>query len=284
MARRVLFLLALPVLGAAALTWPAPAQKPQPAAKPVADARPSVADRLARRIDFPGIDDPDAQLGDALKQLGKESGLAFDVNEAAFNQAGLANLAATPLGRPVPKMKNVTVARVLGKLLDRVRVEGGAAFLVRREAVEITTAAARDAEVWFQNPNAEGGAARQPHLPLVNATFDRKPLGEALKELARQSGMNVVVDVRLAEKAKTPVTARFVNTPLDTAVGLLADMAELKPFVLDNLLYVTTRENADRHEARVRPKLPPGADDAEGGPYRMGNGPGRRAAAPPAGM
>jgi hypothetical protein len=279
MARRTLFLLALPVLAAAALTWPAPAQKPQPEPKPAAE--PSVADRLARRIDFPGIEDPDTPLGDALKQLGKESGLAFDVNDAAFHQSGVEDAAARPLGKPVPRMKNVTVERVLRKLLDRVAVETGAAFLVRREAVEITTQAARDAGVWFKDPGAEGTAAREPHLPLVSAAFDRKPLGEALKELARQGGMNIVVDVRVGEKAKAPVTARFVNTPLDTAVGLLADMEELKAFALDNLLYVTTRENADRLDERVRPKMPPGGpDEADGGPYRIGSGPGRRPPAP----
>jgi hypothetical protein len=281
MARRVLPLLVLPVLAAAILSWPAPAQKPQPEAKPASPAEPSVADRLARRIDFGGMDDPETKLGDALAKLAKESGLAFDVNEAAFRQEMVENVLSRPLGKPVPKMKNVTVERVLRKLLDRVPSESGAAFLVRREAVEITTTAARDAEVWFKDPNVEG-ATREPRLPLVSAAFDRKPLSEALKELARQGGMNVVVDIRVAEKAKTPVTARFLNTPLDTAVGVLADMADLKPFPLDNLLYVTTRENADRLEERLRPKGAP--DEAEGGPYRIGTGPGRRPAPAGAGM
>jgi hypothetical protein len=283
MARRVLPVLALPILAAAALTWAAPAQKPRPEAPTPANAEASIAERLARRIDFSGIDDPETQLGDALRKLTRESGVAFDVDEAAFRKESVADVQATPLGRPVPKMKNVTVERVLRKLLDRMPSESGAAFLVRREAVEITTRAARDAEVWFRDPNnadAEG-TSRQPHLPLVTAAFDRKPLAEALKELARQAGMNVVVDARVAEKAKTPVTARFQNAPLDTAVGVLADMAELKPFPLDNLLYVTTRENADRLEERTRPKA--GPDEPDGGPYRIGNGPGRRPQAP-AGM
>jgi hypothetical protein len=283
MTLRVLFLLGLPVIAAAVLSWPAPAQKADTGAPPAAKTEPSVADRLAQRIDFSGIDDPSTSLSDALKLLTKESGLAFDVDEAAFRKDSVADVLATPLKQPIPKMKNVAVERVLHKLLDRVTSDSGAAFLVRREAVEITTRAARDAEVWPRDPNnADGeGMSRQPHLPLVSATFNQKPLGEALKELARQSGMNVLVDVRAAEKAKTPVTARFQNAPLDTAVGVLADMADLKPFPLDNALYVTNRENADRLEERTRPK--PGPDEADMGPYRIGNGPGRRPPSP-AGM
>jgi hypothetical protein len=283
MTRRVLFLLGLPVIAAAALSWPASAQKAQTEAPPANKTEPSVADRLAQRIDFSGIDDPNTSLSDALQLLTKQSGLAFDVDEAAFRKENVADVLASSIGGAVPKMKNVSVERVLRKLLNRAPGESGATFLVRREAVEVTTRAARDAEVWPRDPNsADGeGVSRQPHLPLVSATFNQKPLGEALKELARQSGMSVLVDVRVAEKAKTPVTARFQNAPVDTAVGVLADMADLKPFSLDNALYVTTRENADRLEERTRPKT--GLDEADMGPYRIGNGPGRRPPSP-AGM
>jgi hypothetical protein len=279
MARRGLLLLPLAVI-AAALTWSAAADKPQPPseAKPADKAGPSVAERLARRIDMPGIDDPDTTLGDALDKLAKASGLAFDVNDKAFAEEQLENnVLSKPIGAAVPAMKNVTAERALLRLLARLPVPSGTTFLVRRESVEITTGKAQVAEVWSRAPDdLEGEARREPKMPLVNAEFDRKPLGEALKELARPSGMNVVVDVRVAEKAKLPVTARFLNTPLDTAVRTLADMAELKPFLVDNLLYVTVRENADRLDAAQRPKT--GPDDAEGGPLRIGSGPtqGRR--------
>jgi hypothetical protein len=277
MARRGLLILALIALGAA-LTWSAAADKPQaPAdAKPANKAEPSVTERLARRIDFTGINDPDTKLGDALDKLAKDSGLAFDVNDKAFTDEQVEDVLSKSLGAEMPKMKNVTVERVLYKLLARVPVQSGATFLVRRESVEITTGRALVAEVWPRVPNAfeSDASSREPQLPLVNADFDRKPLGEALKELARQSGMNVVVDVRVSEKAKLPVTARLVNTPLDTAVRTLTDMAELKPFVLDNLLYVTARDNADRLEERERGPKPGMPDEIDKrGPWRTGTGP-----------
>jgi len=282
MARRPVLLAALPVLAAAILTWSVAADnpKPQPVPQPATRPEPTVIDRLAKRIDFPGFDDPEEKLDTALDLLTRQSGLTFDVNETAFRN----DMVEKPLDQrvgAVPKMKNVTVERVLRKMLARLQVSSGATFLVRRETVEITTGAAQVAEVWSKELHAEGDRTpRQPQLPLVQAVFDKVPLSEAFKELARQSGINVVLDARVAEKARVPVTVRLVNTPVDTAVRLLADMADLKPFLVDNLLYVTTRENADRLEERERPRA---GDDLDAGP-RIGNGPARHPLPGEAGM
>src|SRR5262249_37776676 len=60
------------------------------------------------------------------------------------------------------------------------------------------------------------------------------------------SGINVVIDCRVAESAaNTPVTATFTLVPLDTAVRFLADMADLGTVAADNVLYVTTKANAE---------------------------------------
>jgi hypothetical protein len=260
MARRVLLIAVLPVLAAAALAWSAQPEKPKPESRPAAQAESSVIARLGRRVDFPGIENQNVTLREALDRLGELSGLSFDVNEAAFRDDGVGDVLSQMVAvKPIPKMKNVPVERVLRKVL--ARVPGGATFLLRREAVEITTPKAQAAEVWPRD--YEG-----PRLPLVSAVFERVPLAEALKELARQSGMNVVVDARVAERAKLPVSARFLNAPLDTAVRVLADMAGLKPSALDNLLYVTTPDNANRLDEQQRPA----PDSPEAAP-RLGNGP-----------
>jgi hypothetical protein len=62
----------------------------------------------------------------------------------------------------------------------------------------------------------------------------------------------VLVDPRPAEKIKTGVTAKLKNVPLDSAVQLLADMADLKAVLQDNVLYVTSKENAKDLEADFR--------------------------------
>jgi hypothetical protein len=267
MARRLLPFLALLLPAAFALSWSPAADKP-PAKPEAVPTESALIARLARRIDFGGADEK-TTLGEALDALAKTSGLVFDVNDAAFRDEMLDDVLARPIdNRPLPKMKNVTAERALRSILARFPSSSGATFMVRREAVEITTRAAQAAEVWPKN--YEG-----PHLPLVNIAFDRKPLGDALRDLAALSGMNVVLDVRAADRARVAVTARLLNTPLDTAVRLLADMAELKPYAVDNLFFVTTRENADRL-TRDHPKLTPDADQVISGPYRVGHGPGAR--------
>ncbi|HEX5271996.1 MAG TPA: hypothetical protein VFW33_15975, partial [Gemmataceae bacterium] len=72
-------------------------------------------------------------------------------------------------------------------------------------------------------------------------------------DLGEQAGVSVVVDARAADKAKTPVTASFLNLPLDTAVRVLADMAGLKSYLNDNVLYVSAegRNVAARPDANL---------------------------------
>jgi hypothetical protein len=80
----------------------------------------------------------------------------------------------------------------------------------------------------------------------VHLTVDAKPLADILRELADDTGANIVLDARAKEKGKVPISITLQDAPLDTAVRMLADMADLKSVALDNILYVTTAENADR--------------------------------------
>lgn len=89
---------------------------------------------------------------------------------------------------------------------------------------------------------------------------------QALKELANRTGANIVLDVRTKEKGKSPINANLQQVPLETAVRMLADMADLKAIVLDNALYVTTEENAKKlvKEHRERASGAVMTVDAEG--------------------
>ena len=83
------------------------------------------------------------------------------------------------------------------------------------------------------------------------------PLEEALRELSDLTGVNIVLDGRAGDKGRTPVTARLTDVPLDNAVKVLADMADLTPVVVGRVLYVTSKDNAKALRAeRVRPASP----------------------------
>lgn len=79
----------------------------------------------------------------------------------------------------------------------------------------------------------------------VQVKFDKRPLQEALQELQELSGFNIVLDVRrAADNARAPVSVQLNGVTLESAVIILADLAELKPILIDNVYYITTAANA----------------------------------------
>jgi hypothetical protein len=228
-------LLAIPLvlLGALAVALSAPAPNPEP-------KKPNpLPGKLTATVKFPGLPDPKMTLTEALDFLSQTYDVPFEINDAAFKADNLDDPGSAPLGKPVPKMLNVSLDRVLRTVLSRVGGNSGAAYLIRPEAVEITTTAYLRTEIW-------GDEYKGPYLPLVNRALDKKPLADALKELSDVTGFNVVLDARVADKAKVPVSASFRNLPLDTAVRVLADMAELHTSLNDNVVYVTTEARAGK--------------------------------------
>jgi hypothetical protein len=67
--------------------------------------------------------------------------------------------------------------------------------------------------------------------------------------------MNVVLDPRALapDQAKLTVSGQFANVPVDTAVRVLANMADLQAVRLDNVLYVTTPKRATQLQAETKP-------------------------------
>jgi hypothetical protein len=248
--------------GLATLIWAAPA--PAPAV--------SVPQKLAQRVKFTGFDDPKTTLAEALDKLSSVYDVTFDINDRAFKFEQVMDVGKMEIASPavVPPMKNVRLSTVLRKILSRIPVPSGATYCVRADHIEITTGTFQGIEIW-------GSSYQGPRLPLVNALLDKAPLEDAVKELAEQADFNVLLDNRAADKAKTPVSAKLLNTPLDTALRLLADMADLRSVQLDNVLYVTTKENAAALEARLEKEKGPMDDNAAGGEpakWRKGSGPG----------
>ncbi len=216
-----------------------------------------LADALNKTVKFQGFEDPKTTLVEALDQLAKRYDLSFDVNEKAFQAAMAPDVLKTEIAQPnpIPEM-NATLGAVLKKILARVPAEPGATFVIRRDTIEITTGEALRKEVWGEN-------YRGPMLPLVRSNFEKLPLKDALRELAQQAEYNIVLDSAVDEKAaKAPVTARLRNAPLDTAVRLLADMADLRTVPAANVLYVTTPEKAEALRARLKAEQPKPAPEA----------------------
>ncbi len=247
------------VVSLAVLSWAAPPSKEAP----------TLAQKMNQRVNFSGLEDARATLTDALDKISKVYNVSFEINDRAFEMDQLKDVARTPVAEtPIPEMKNARLSRVLRTILRRVPAPSGTTYSLRDDHIEITTNAFQRAEIW--------GAYRGPFLPLVNVTFDKCPLADAARELADQAEFTVLVDSRAGDKAKTPVSARLLNTPLDTALRLLCDMADLRTVHLDNVLYVTTKENAEAMEERLEKEKGPtdmqNPEELLGTGWRKGSG------------
>jgi hypothetical protein len=169
---------------------------------------------------------------------GKQKYLPFLVDVEAFmeDNPDAPDLYDTQVRLP-PFPKNMTLEKALRFALSRIPTHN-ATFLVRRGCIEITT--------------LERGAPAQLPKERVTANFEKKPLAETLEELADMTGATIILDPRVGEQARTPISARFRNTiSLEGAVRLLAKMAGLRTELDEGyVLFVTSRAKEGGAEAK----------------------------------
>jgi RNA polymerase sigma factor (sigma-70 family) len=239
--------------GGAVAAAPAADEKTAPAKKteekkpedkaPAAD-KPMQFDELRERltsvVDFAGMDDPKVTLLEALDTLTKNYKITYDVNERAMKTEapGVEVMATRVAEQPFPPIK-APLHVILDRLLSRAATPSGLTYLIRKGRVEITTRHA---------------ACDELNIPLdqlrtlVQQNFHQTELSEALKKIMEDSDVNIVLDPRaLKERGnKAEITARLMNVPVETALKLLANMADLAVVQLDNVYYVTTPANAEK--------------------------------------
>ena len=97
--------------------------------------------RLAQKVKFTGIDDPQTTLAEALDFIEKKHGLKFTLNAVAFQAAGLDDVAAVKVASPKSlPATNATLAKVLEALLARIPSDPKSTYKVNKDGtVEITT-------------------------------------------------------------------------------------------------------------------------------------------------
>jgi hypothetical protein len=218
-----------------------------------------VRKKLAATVNFSGFDDPETKLDEALQHLTKLYDISFEVNDQAFRDEMIDNLADKALGKALPKMNNVTVEAVLRRILARIPSTSGATFVVRGGVMEITTRRYASPSRWGTGGEGEGGATIP--APETSIAFEKRDLKDALQEIADATGVNIVLDARAGDKGKTVVSATMRGVGVDTAVQLLANMADLTVIPVENVLYVTTKENAKALRADIL-KLEPAKAEA----------------------
>ncbi|MBL8799757.1 MAG: hypothetical protein JNM56_38095 [Planctomycetia bacterium] len=216
--------------------------------------------RLRTPITLPNGIEASTPLKDALEFLAEQAGVQIFIDQNAFAAIGVQQAGEQPV--QLAKLKGVPLGRVLHLLLAQIKGEVyHGDWLVRTEVIEATTSYHTLAEALggplAEHFDAEGKELLRTGTPrilkLVHADFERKPLAEAVRELTETVDVSVVIDPRIGDKGKTPVTATFNNVCVDTAVELLADLGDLRAVQVDRVFYLTTKENAKAFEAGRKP-------------------------------
>lgn len=149
-----------------------------------------------------------------------------------------------------PNQPSVTVALKQVKLKDGLR-QALAPFNLKcgltRDGLFIST---------------EEGLTTRQLRQRVSVDCDGTTLAAAVKQLAADCGANVVLDPRLKDKANAAVTLKLDDVPLETAVRLLAEVADLSAVRMSNVLFVTTPERAEK----LRPSSDGPTQPAPGNP------------------
>jgi type II secretory pathway component GspD/PulD (secretin) len=99
----------------------------------------------------------------------------------------------------------------------------------------------------------EAMAIQRQFKQHVSLDLDAVPFKQAVKQLARETGANLIVDSKLAKEIDVAVTLQVEDVPLETALRLLTEAAGLKPVRLGNVIYLTSKANAQ--ELRSDPEL-----------------------------
>jgi hypothetical protein len=197
---------------------------------------------------------PQMKLRDVLRLLesnlhmkGKE--LLVEIDDAAFQADNpdfpTVGKAECSFNDSVPdRLPPITILRhALAQVPTR-----NATFVIRRGVLVITT--------------THRASARGLLTENVDGSFHEVPLGEALLDLAAQTGLALQLDPRANAKLDQPVTATFANnTSLKAALIVLADQAGLRLVMLGDVGYITTPENARsleslRKEMNTEPPAP----------------------------
>ena len=124
--------------------------------------------------------------------------------------------------------------------------------------------------------STEDGLTTKQLRQRVSVDCDGTAFDTAVKQLAADTGANVVIDPRLKEKASANVTLKLEDVPLETAVRLLAEVADLCTVRMSNVLFVTTAERAEKMRPNSDgPTQPNGAvipfpNGVPGGPPLLG--------------
>lgn len=184
----------------------------------------SSAEKMRQALDKTvTIDYTGQSLQDVLNHFRDRTGLPVTVDHNAFLMTGL-NVDA-PIGQVELKAKNEKAGAVLRKLLNNYRLN----YVIFEDSLLVTS----DEMVVIRQMRQR-----------VSVNVEDVPLKKVVRELAKNHGVNLVIDPKVNVQAEAAVSLQVDNTGIETAMRLLAEMASLKAVRMGNVMFITTPEKA----------------------------------------
>jgi hypothetical protein len=224
-------------------------------AAPAADPKKveSPAEKVCKALDQKiDVEITDQTLDNAINQLKEQTKVNIVLDAQSLAMMGLA-----PGNMQINvKQQGIKGRQALRAVLNQVHLS----YAIIGDSVIVTT---------------EEMAMHRQFKQKITVDLDKVVLETALKNLAKESAIQLLIDKKVNKEAQAQVSLQLEDVPFDTVVRLLCEDAGLKPVRLGNVLYVTSKENAK--ELRSEPELAPSPYPGAGVPgvdYPVPNPPG----------
>jgi hypothetical protein len=192
------------------------------------------AEKVKKALDqnIANLDIDNQALGVAIDQLKEETKINFVIDRGTIANMGIDVDSVTVKA----KIQGVKAKAGLRTILNQY----GLSYAIVGDSVVITT---------------EDMAIYRQLKQRVSIDLDKVPMDKAIKNLARETATNVLIDTRAQKDAQTAVTLQADDVQLETAIRLIGEAAGLKAVRMGNVVLMTTKAHAT--ELRAEPELAP---------------------------
>ena len=194
------------------------------------DQAASTVEKLRQGLDKTiTVDYAGQSLAEVLKHLQEKTGVPINLDPTVLvDMEGNANV---PVGGATAQIKikatNEKASQVLRKLLNAHCLS----YAILEDAVLVTS--------------DEFATIRQ-YLQRVNVAVEAVPLKKAARDLAKKHGVNLMIDPKMLMQADAAVSIELDNVSLETALRMMAELANLKTARMGSVTFITSEERAKK--------------------------------------
>lgn len=182
------------------------------------DKKPVVGDKIRKTLDqVIALDYAGQSFSEAIQHLRDRTQLPIVLDQIALQQLGLID------GMPF----NIEMRNVGGKVRSALQHLLGTfnlTYVILEDCMLITT--------------EETAVARQMRQRVPIDLTDI-PATKALRQVARQAGVSLVIDPRVVKAAGQNVTLQLEDVSVETSLRLVAELVDLKAVRMGNVVFVT---------------------------------------------